>query len=481
MSGGQVAAVDLGATSGRVMLADIGPDHLEMAAVARFPNDPVRVWNGRRDALHWNIIGLYDQVCRGLTVAGRAADDLIGIGVDSWAVDYGLLRDGRLLGTPHHYRDDRTATGVELVHAVVDPVELYRRNGIQFLPFNTIYQLAVERADGLLHSADTVLLVPDLIDYWLTGVAAAERTNVSTTGLLGLDGDWDNDLMRRIGLRPSLFRDLVEPGTVLGPVRPRVAAALGLLDDVRVVSVGSHDTASAVAAIPMRPERAAYISCGTWGLVGVELSGPVVTGETRAANFTNEIGVEGRVRFLRNVMGTWLLSETVRQYERDGAPADLAVLLDQAAGAPAPVAVFDTDDPRFLPPGDMPARIASWYRDHGLPAPDGPADTVRAIVESLAAAFAAAVNTAARLSGVDVATVHMVGGGCRNTLLCQLIADRLGRPLLAGPVEATALGNVLLTARATGLVDGGLETLRALVADRFPATRYVPSGAMVSW
>ncbi|WP_193044137.1 rhamnulokinase [Mycolicibacterium baixiangningiae] len=481
MTRGKVAAIDLGATSGRVMLADIGPDRLDMTTVARFPNDPVRVWNGRRDALHWDITGLYGQVCWGLTAAARTADDLVGIGVDSWAVDYGLLRDGRLLGTPHHYRDDRTATGVDLVHAAVDPDELYGRNGIQFLPFNTIYQLAVERADGLLDSADTVLLVPDLINYWLTGRAAAERTNASTTGLLGRDGSWDTTLMRRIGLRPSLFGDLVEPGSVLGPVQPQVAASLGVPDGVQVVSVGSHDTASAVAAIPMRPGHSAYISCGTWGLVGVELPGPVVTAESRTANFTNEIGVEGRVRFLRNVMGTWLLSETVRQYERDGVPADLAVLLEGAATAAAPAEVFDTGDPRFLPPGDMPARIASWYREHGLPAPHGPAETVRAIVESLAAAFAAAVDAAARLSGVDVATVHMVGGGCRNTLLCQLTADRLGRPLLAGPVEATALGNVLLTARATGLVDGDLEALRALVSDRFPATRYVPSGAMVSW
>lgn len=336
MRGGQVAAVDLGATSGRVMIADIGPDRLDMTAVARFPNDPVRVWNGRRNALHWDLTGLYGQVCQGLSAGARTAEGLVGIGVDSWAVDYGLLREGRLLGTPHHYRDDRTATGVDLVHAVVDPGELHRRNGIQFLPFNTVYQLAVERADGLLDSADTVLLVPDLVNYWLTGRAAAERTNVSTTGLLGLDGRWDTTLMRRIGLRPSLFGELVEPGSVLGPLQPEVAATLGLTDAVQVVSVGSHDTASAVAAIPMRPQEAAYISCGTWGLVGVELPGPVVTDESRTANFTNEIGVEGRVRFLRNVMGTWLLSETVRQYERDGAPADLAVLLDQAAAAPPP-------------------------------------------------------------------------------------------------------------------------------------------------
>lgn len=477
----QVAAVDLGATSGRVMLADVGPDQLDMRPVARFPNEPVRLWNGSREALHWNITGLYDHVRTGLAAAARDADHLVGIGVDSWAVDYGLLRDGRLLGQPHHYRDERTARGVELVHGELDAGELYGRNGIQFLPFNTVYQLAVERAEGLLDQADTVLLIPDLINYWLTGRVGAERTNVSTTALLGLDGGWDRELMRRLGIDARLFADLIEPGSVLAPLLPEVAAHLSAGDGVQVVSVGSHDTASAVAAIPMRPERSAYISCGTWGLVGVEVPTPVVTADSRAANFTNEIGVEGRVRFLRNVMGTWLLSETIRQYQRDGLSADLGVLLEQAAALPAPPEVFDADDPRFLPPGDVPGRISAWYTERGLPAPDGPAAMVRAIVESLAAAFAAAVATAAGLSGVDVAEVHIVGGGCLNTLLCQLTADRLGLPLLAGPVEATALGNVLLTARATGLVDGDLAALRALVNTRFRPTRYLPSGAMVSW
>ena len=478
---GQVAAVDLGATSGRVMVADIGPDRLDMRAVARFPNDPVQVWNGGREALHWDVAGLYAHVGAGLAAAAREADDLAGVGVDSWAVDYGMLRDGRLLATPHHYRDERTAIGVERVHSVIGAQELYRRNGIQFLPFNTVYQLAVERDEGLLDLADTVLLMPDLLNYWLTGRTATERTNASTTGLLGLDGTWDRELMGRLGFAERLFADIVEPGTVLGPALPQVATRLGLPGGTQVVSVGSHDTASAVAAIPMRPDQSAYISCGTWGLVGVELSAPVVTDASREANFTNEIGVEGRVRFLRNVMGTWLLSETMRQYERDGHAADLTELLEQAAGLPAPAEVFDADDPRFLPPGDVPDRIAQWYRERDLPAPDGRAATVRAIVESLAAAFASAVADAAALSGVDVATVHIVGGGCQNTLLCQRTADRLGMPLLAGPVEATALGNVLLTARAVGLVDGDLAALRALVEDRFPPTRYEPSGAMVSW
>jgi rhamnulokinase len=476
---GSVAAVDLGATSGRVMLAAVGPDRLEMRPVARFANDPVSLWNGRRDALHWDIAGLYRNVCDGLAAAGHEAPDLAGIGVCSWAVDYGLLRDGRLLSTPHHYRDERTSRGVELVHAQIGPEELYRRNGIQFLPFNTVYQLAAEKADGLLDLADTALLIPDLINYWLTGIRAAERTNVSTTALLTLAGAWDTDLMQRLGLPTSLLPELVEAGSVRGPLLADVRARLGLPVSAEVVSVASHDTASAVAAIPMRSERAAYISCGTWGLVGVELPAPVVSDAARQANFTNEVGTDGRIRFLHNVMGMWLLSETMRQYERDGRSLELGVLLAEAAGIAGPAEVFDTDDPRFLPPGDIPGRIAQWYTERDLPAPQGPAAVVRAIVESLAAAFAGAVRTAAELTGVDVREVHIVGGGSQNELLCQLTADRLDMPLLAGPVEATALGNVLLTARARGLVAGDLETLRALVSARFPVRRFEPQAATV--
>jgi len=472
---GQVAAVDLGATSGRVMLADIGDRRLEMRAVARFANDPVRMWNGTRGALHWDIPGLYAHICGGLSAAAAQSDDLVGIGVDSWAVDYGLLRNGSLLSTPHHYRDDRSTRGVELVHAEVGPAELYRRNGLQFLPFNTVYQLAAERADGLLGLADALLLIPDLINYWLTGRLAAERTNASTTGLLGLDGTWDAQLMDRLQLPRSLFPDIVEAGSILGPVLPSVGEHLGVGEGTQVVSVASHDTASAVAAIPMRPDSAAYISCGTWGLVGIELSAPVVTDAGRTAGFTNEIGADGRVRFLHNVMGTWLLSETVRQYERAGHDATLTELLEQAASAPAPSAVFDTNDPRFLPPGDIPGRIQAWYAERGLAAPTTPEQMVRTIVESLAAAFASGVAAAAELSGVDVASVHMVGGGSQNRLLCQLTADRLGLPVLAGPVEATALGNILLTARARGLIEGDLEALRAMVARHVAPTRYLPT------
>ncbi|MEY1676404.1 rhamnulokinase family protein [Gordonia sp. ABKF26] len=470
----QVAAIDLGATSGRVMLADVSQGRLKLEQVARFANDPVHVWNGRRSALHWDVPGLFRAASAGLAEAARQSDDLVGIGVDSWAVDYALLRDGRMLGLPHHYRDDRTAAGVDAVHAELGPVDLYLRNGLQFLPFTTVYQLAAEKADGLLDQADSALLIPDLITYWLTGRRGTERTNASTTGLLAVNGQWDTAMMERLGLPVGLFPEIVETGSDQGPLLPDVADRLGLSASTRVTAVASHDTASAVAAIPMDPARAAYISCGTWGLVGVELTEPVLSRDGWKANFTNEVGADGRIRYLHNVMGLWLLSETVRQYQREGYRADLGELLAQAAEVTPTVDVFDTDDARFLPPGDMPARIRGWYDERGMRPPMTRAEMVRAIVESLASAFADGVEKATALSGIPVETVHLVGGGSQNRLLCQLTADRLGLPVQAGPVEATALGNVLLTARAHELIDGDLEAMRTIVADRFPPQHYAP-------
>ena len=271
---GQLAAVDLGATSGRVMLATVGPKTLDIRPVARFANDPVYLWNGQRAAMHWDVPGLFHHVCSGLAEALRQAPDLIGIGVDSWAVDYGLLRNGTLAGLPHHYRDTRCDGGVDIVHAKVSQQDLHARNGLQFLPFNTVYQLAVDERDGTLEVADTALLVPDLIGYWLTGRAVTERTNASTTGLLGIDGRWDDELMDTLGMPAGLFPAVVDPGTDLGPVLPDLASRVGLIGEPHVSAVASHDTASAVVAIPMAAESAVYISCGTWGLVGVELDPP---------------------------------------------------------------------------------------------------------------------------------------------------------------------------------------------------------------
>lgn len=471
MSSGSVAAVDLGATSGRVIVGRFEGGRIGLETVGRFANNPVRTPSG----LHWDLIGLHRGALDGLSRAFRADPGIASIGVDSWAVDYALMRGDRMLGVPFHYRDERTAAGVDAVHAAAPFEELYRRNGLQFLPFNTLYQLAAE--GDLLGLADGLLLVPDLMAWMLTGARVAERTNASTTGLLDVrTREWDAELAERIGVPLGILPPLVDPGTEVGRLLPHVASEIGAPSPVPVVAVGSHDTASAVVAVPMRADRAAYISCGTWGLVGVETERPVLTDAARDANFTNEGGVDGRVRFLHNVMGLWLLSETVRTWEAEsGRDIDLSDLLKQAAHVPAPDAVFDANDPVFLRPGDMPARIAQWLGDRGLPVPQSRPEFARLIVESLADAFAQAVHTAAELSGVPVETIHVVGGGALNTLLCRRLADRSGLPVLAGPVEATAIGNLLVQARAAGLAARDLEALRAAVSTAFEPIRYEPA------
>ena len=464
---GAFAAIDLGATSGRVMLGRVSRGELAVRPIARFPNVPVRTTDG----LHWNVLELYRNAVAGLGAAIREEPNLISVGVDSWAVDYALMRGSRMLGNPYHYRDERTADGVRAVHELVDPTELYRQNGLQHLPFNTLYQLAVDD----LGPADRMLLIPDLIGYWLTGRMVAERTNASTTGLLDIgSGTWNDDLIASLGLPRAIFPELVDAGTVIGRFHPLVVDEIGGGSAVDVVAVGSHDTASAVVAIPAQSQNFAYISCGTWGLVGVELDAPVLTEQSRSANFTNEGGVDGRVRFLHNVTGLWLLNESVRTWERDGARIDLPRLLGEAAAVSGPISIFDTNDSRFLTPGDLPSRIAHYFAERGEPIPASRAETVRCIIESLAHAFSAAVDAASELSGRTVDVIHLVGGGSQNTLLCQLTANHSGRPVLAGPVEATAIGNILIQARAAGVLSGELEDLRALVASAFPPLRYDP-------
>jgi rhamnulokinase len=477
-SAGLVAAVDLGASSGRVMLGRVGPNELSVHPVARFGNDPVRTIDG----LHWNILELYHQVLGGLRCAVREEPRLKSAAVDSWAVDYALLRGDRMLANPYHYRDQRTEAGVARAHGLVPPAELYARNGLQFLPFNTLYQLTADHLAGNLEGADSMLLIPDLLTYWLTGRKSAERTNASTTGLVDIhSGHWDTNLITRLGLPPTLFPTLVDAGSPIGPLLPAVASDIGATGELQIVTTGSHDTASAVAAIPMTSDDAAYISCGTWSLVGVELEAPVLSEASRKANFTNEGGVDGRVRYLRNVMGLWLLSESIRTWDRAGAGADLGALLAEAAHVqPGSVAVFDVDDPAFLAPGDMPTRIATHCAEHGLRPPRTPAEAVRSIIESLAGAYATTLRAAADLSGKNIRTVHIIGGGSQNQLLCQATADRTGLPLLAGPVEATAIGNVLVQARTQGLATGTLENLRALVAHSYAPTRYMPRNSTKS-
>ena len=466
---GVVAAVDLGATSGRVMLGYVDDGVLRLEQVARFPNGPVE----GPDGLHWDFTALYRHIVDGLAEALRREPGITSIGIDSWAVDYGLVHGGELLGEPFHYRDERTARGVDAVHATASSAELYRRNGLQFLPFNTLYQYAVEER---LPDAEVSLLIPDLVAFLLTGARAAERTNASTTGLVDVrTGEWDLELAARLGIPASLLPPLVDPGQVLGTLRGEARERIGA--PLEVVAVGSHDTASAVVAVPLSTPDSAYISCGTWGLVGVELDAPVVSDEAREANFTNEGGVDGRVRFLHNVTGLWLLSEAVRTWEaEDGAPIDLPALLADATAVTGGIPLFDANDPRLAAPGDMPARIAAVIAESGAPVPTTRAAFARTIVESIAQAFAEAVATASRLTGRDVDVIHIVGGGALNRLLCQATADRSGLAVLAGPVEATALGNVLVQARAHGWFgpDATLEELRQVVRRSTSPERYEP-------
>jgi len=380
-----------------------------------------------------------------------------------------------LINNPFHYRDERTTHGVDLVHTVADHGALYAANGLQFQPFNTLYQLSVDAEAGLIDESVRMLMIPDLLGFWLTGQQLVERTNGSTTGLVEVaSGDWNATLIDKLGLPRTLFPALVDAGRRIGSLRPEVAAEVGAPASLELIAVGSHDTASAVVGVPMVEPGAAYVSSGTWSLVGVELDRPVLSDDSREANFTNEGGVDGKIRYLRNVMGMWLLSESIRSWQRQGQQVELGSLLDEAAAITTPAPVFDANHPSLLPPGDMPNRIAALCGERGAAAPRSPAMVARSILESLAEAYADAIDDAERLSGQKISAVHIVGGGSQNALLCQLTADRARRRVLAGPVEATAIGNVLVQARAAGLVSGELANLRALVASTFAPTEYSP-------
>jgi len=476
MSGISVAAVDLGAASGRVMVVDVDRDRLDLTEVHRFDNRPVRAGG----TLYWDVLRLYAETVTGLRGAVRRRPDLASAGIDSWAVDYGLLDSaGDLLGNPVHHRDARTEGVAARVLAELGAAEVYRTTGIQTLPFNTLFQLRAAAGSPQLAAADRLLLIPDLLTYWLTGEAATEVTNASTTQLLDVHSrTWATGLIRRAGLPEKLFGPLRSPGDPAGELRPEVSEEVGAR--LPVTTVASHDTAAAVAATPLAGP-AAYISCGTWSLVGVELERPVLTEASRLANFTNEAGVDGTVRYLRNVMGLWLLEESLRAWGARGVEVERAALLRAAARVPGLTSVVDAGDQVFLAPGDMPARIAAACRESGQVAPEDPPAMARCVLDSLALAHRAAVRQAQELSGRHVDTVHLVGGGARNELLCQLTADACELPVVAGPVEATALGNALVQARARKVVNGGLPDLRALVRRAQPPRRYRPSGDGGAW
>jgi len=472
----RVAAVDLGATSGRVMACRVGPRSLHLEEVHRFPNGGVRAGG----SLYWDVLGIHRETLAGLREVARTGP-LDGVGIDSWAVDYGLLdRDGRLLGNPFSHRDSRTDGMPARVDVKIDPAELYAVTGLQQLPFNTIYQLVSSLGTAALEAAETLLLLPDLLTHWLTGEVGAERTNASTTGLYDArTGQWAVDVAGRLGIPWAILPPLRDPGSIVGTLLPEVADHVGA-HGVPVVAVGSHDTASAVVGVPAGDEGFAYISSGTWSLVGLELDEPVLTEEARLAGFTNEGGVDKTYRFLKNVMGLWVLSESMQAWsDQRIREANLPSLLAGAEAAAPLRTVVDIDDPRLLRPGtgpddSMPARVQRLAEEAGEPVPRTPVAITRCILDSLVLAYRRHVRRAAEVAGRDVEVVHVVGGGSQNALLCQLTADALGLPVLAGPAEAAALGNALVQARALGADLPDLAALRALVRRTHEVRRYEP-------
>jgi len=490
MAAERYLAFDLGAESGRAMAAAFDGTRLALEEVHRFPNGPVRVplalpeAGGRTEALHWDALALWQAIKAGCTAFRAACGAPASIGLDTWGVDYALLgEDGSLLEAPHHYRDSRTEGMLEAAFALVPREEIFERTGIQFLPINTLYQLLAATLQGApaLRVARTLLMMPDLFTFWLTGRVACELTDATTTQCYDpRAGRWATDLLDRLGIRSDLFPEIVQPGTTLGPVRASVAKEIGFVSSPPVVAVASHDTGSAVAAVPVdtgslgHGETFAYISSGTWSLVGSEVPSPVITAEALEYNFTNEGGVGG-FRLLKNVMGLWLVQECRRTWSAQGREWSYAELAAMAAAARPFAALVDPDDPSFLPPGDMPARLAAFCARAGQGALD-PADAaqvVRCALESLALKYRWVIDRLEHLTGRRVAVVHVVGGGSQNDLLNQFTADACNRLVLAGPAEATALGNAVVQAMAAGRI-GSLAQAREVIRRSFPLRQYEP-------
>lgn len=465
------AAVDLGAESGRVMLGRFDGEWLSLEEVHRFPNVPVRVG----DTLHWDVLRLWGDIHQGLAATARLAQGQIAsMGVDTWGVDFGLLgRDDQLVGNPVHYRDARTTGMIELACRRAGREAIFERTGIQFQPINTLYQLLALEGSPQLEGAARLLTMPDLFHFWLSGVQANEFTNATTTQCYDpRAGDWAWGLLEQLGVPSRLFGPIVPPGTALGPLRPALAAELGL-SATRVIAPASHDTGSAVAGAPLSGDDALYISSGTWSLMGVEVPKPIIDEHSLRHNFTNEGGVNGTFRLLKNIMGLWLAQECRRAWSSQGDDRGYAELMTLAEQAPAFGPLIDASDVRWLAPGEMPARIRTYCQETGQALPESKGAILRCIFESLALEYRWTAERLAELTGHRLTTVHVIGGGANNTLLNQLTADATGRRVVAGPVEATALGNVLVQAIAGGHL-ASLSEGRELVRRSFPAQSYAP-------
>ncbi|MDP4096891.1 rhamnulokinase [Paenibacillus sp. P96] len=468
-----VLAYDLGASSGRALLGRLTHSKIEVEEVHRFSNEPVKV--GER--LQWDILRLYHEIKQGLLKTKHLRAELQSLAIDSWAVDFGLIgQNGELLGNPYHYRDRHTHGVMESMFQSIPKEYIFQRTGIQFLPFNTIYQLAaMKQADSpLLKEASRFLMIPDLLRYFLTGEMLNEFTNATSTQLYNpVTGDWDRELIQRVGVSDSWFDRVADPGTEAGRIRSSVMTDLGV-PSIPVLAVAEHDTASAVAAVPALDRSFAYLSCGTWSLMGTEVERPVINEETLRFNFTNEGGIGRSFRLLKNIMGLWIVQELKREWERAGVEYSFTEIVRLAEEAPAFAAFIDPDDELFLHAGDMRSRIRQYCRKTEQQLPDGPGELARCIFESLALKYRYILELTEKLSNQRFNGLHMVGGGINNALLCQWTADSVGKPVWAGPAEGSAIGNLAVQWIAQGVFSDIWEA-RQVIRSSFPMTTYEPS------
>jgi rhamnulokinase len=471
-------AVDMGASSGRHVAGLFDGDQLKLEEIHRFDNGPVAVG----DRLHWDLLHQWDNIQQGLRAAASQFGDRVrSVGVDTWGVDFGLLgRGDELLGNPVHYRDARTEGMIERATKIVPRDEIFAQSGLQFMRFNTLYQLLAMRLANspVLEAAESLLMMPDLFHWLLTGVKANEYTDATTTQFYDpRRKSWATDLLERFELPSRILGDVIQPGTTLGSLRPTVAEATGLRN-VKVVAPGTHDTASAVMAVPAASKAGArpdwcYISSGTWSLMGVETAEPIVNEKCLALNFTNEGGVGGTTRVLKNICGLWMVQECRRQWNQAGANYTWEQLAREAASAPPLVSLVDVDDERFAAPGDMPETIRAYCRRTDQAAPDGVGPVIRCALESLALKYRQVLAWLEELVGGRIETIHIVGGGTQNRQLCQMAADACRRRFVAGPIEATAIGNVMMQAVAAGAV-ASIAEAREVIRRSFSVEEYLP-------
>jgi len=474
-------AVDLGASGGRVMLGRWDGAHISIEPLTRFDNGPIPV----HGHLHWDILGIWKHINDGIRLhTSRGGAPIAGISVDSWGVDYGLLdARGNLLANPTCYRDHRTDGLLERAFAQVPSDDIFATTGIQFMQFNTLYQLLSMRlgADPQLAMASKLLLIPDLIHYWMSGVARVEYTNASTTQMLDCTTrTWATALLDRFEIPSHVLPDIIMPGTVLGPLLSSVCDDTGLRQAPPVIAGATHDTGAAIAAIPNLDQHSVYISSGTWSLMGMEIAQPVVSAAARAVNFTNEGGINGTIRLLKNIAGLWLLQECRRIWAQQGLRYSWEELMALASQSPAFASIINPDAAVFLNPDDMPTAIQQYCATHHIAVPQGPGAIVRCILESLALRYRTVLDTLRDLTGHHIDTIRIVGGGSQNQLLNRFTADACNLPVVAGPVEATALGNVLIQALTTGAIPD-LASGRRIIAASFPPTIIDPNTDRAAW